>query len=85
MRKGNRRLGAKSGYAKKSKLQCGLDAASGWLKGRVHVIFVAVKKGNWGGLSRKFGTKSWLVCVQKTGVFTFSQTFLFLKDNFLFS
>ena len=73
-------------FCAKSKLQCGLDAASGWLKGRVHVIFVAVKKENWGGLSRKFGTKSWLVCVQNAEIFaSSSETIHFPVNNFLFS
>ena len=43
----------------------GLAAASGYLKGRLHVIWGAVEKEIWSGLSGKVGAKSGLGIIKK--------------------
>ena len=47
------------------RLVLGLAAASTWLKGKLHVIFIVAEMGSWGGLSRKLSAKPWLGMTQK--------------------
>ena len=73
------------GFCGKLKLQCGLDAASGRLKGKLHVIFVAVERENWCVPTENLVLKCSLLVYGKLKILLFStRLFVSYGNCFLF-